>query len=455
MKGITQDFKDNIKKYGRQLDANIIVGNEILDTESINSINPSFNTGLFKTVMHVLEIDSNVKIEKDTYINAKVGVKFDSSDYEYIEYNNYKVTEKPEIQEDTLSYKIMAYDKMVESMIDYDLNITERITVRQYLIVICQRLGWNTNNIPASFTNSNKLIDPSLHIGIRYTFRDVLDEIATISCSFLFFEGEDFYLAYVTETDEIVDEEYLNEDDVTIGEEYFINSLVFARAEESDNIYRKDDESIERDGLHEFRISDNQLLSTNNRSDYIDEMFEYLSSFRFYTYDVKSKGIMFLDICDRFTFNIHGQAYSTIMLNNEIRITQGLEECLYADKPEESETDYKYADLTDKRINQTYILVDKQNQKITQLANQNTEFEEKLTIIEQDVDGIKQNVRDIVDYKREAESRTEIHLTESDDTEILKLEIQGNTTYENYLYPNENLYPSENLYPNMEGSELL
>ncbi len=449
MRNVTVAFKNNIKKYGRQLDAKISANGINLTSEFINNINYSFNTQLFKTVMHVLEIDSNVMIPAQMQLNAQVGIKF-NSEYEYIDLGQYKV-KKCNKKEDTISYDILAYDRMIESMIDYDLQILEKITVREYLIKVCQRLGWNTNNIPAVFINSDKLVDPSLHIGIGYTFRDVLDEIATITCSFLYFKGNDFYLSYVTETNEKINEEYLDENNVTIGEKYFINSLVFSRAEESDNIYRKDNESIEKNGVHEYKISDNQLLSTNDRDLYIEDMFSYLKTFEFYLYDVQSKGILFLGICDRFKFNIRGQTYSTILLNNEINITQGLEEKLYIDKIEGTETDYKYADTTDKKINQTYILVDKQNQKITQLISNQTEFETKLTKQEQDINGLKQEVANTVDYKRETQGYTEIHLVDSGEQNILKLEINGNKTYETNLYPRPNLYPRANLHSNQKG----
>lgn len=453
MKNVTNIFKDDIKTYGRQFDFKIKVNSNDIDNDNINYIKPSFNSSLFKTIMHKVEIDSKYDIERKSKINIQAGVKVNEPNYEYIDYNTYYVNNS-ERQEDTLSYIITAYDKMIESMIDYDLKISEKIKLREYLIKICQRLGWNTDKIPATFINSEKLVDPNLHREINYTFRDALDEIATISCSFLLFIGEDFCLLYPRETNENIDETYLNEDDITIGEKYFINSLVFSRAKESDNIYRKDDENIEVNGLHEYRISDNQLLSTNDRDLYIDEMFNYLKNFEFYVFNVKSKGILFLEACDRFNFVLSGNIYSTLLLNDEVEFDDGLTESIYIDEPEETETEYKYADSTDKKINQTYILVDKQNQKITQQANKITEHEEKITQVEQDVNSIKQNVKDIIDYKREVEGITEIHLTESGKQDLLKLEVKGNKAYESNLFPSEDLYPSESLEPNMEGSEL-
>ena len=450
MKDITNQFKDDIRTYGRQFDFKFKVNKEDIDNDFINCIKPSFNTKLFKTVMHKVEVDSKYDIDKKSKINIQIGVKVNENSYQYVNYNTYYV-KNSERQEDTSSYIIVAYDKMLESMIDYDLELSEKIKLKDYLIKICQRLGWNTNNIPAAFINSEKLIDPNLHRGVNYTFRDALDEIATISCSFLLFIEDSFYLLYPTETDENIDESYLNEDDITIGEKYFINSLVFSRAEESDNIYRKDDENIEINGLHEYRISDNQLLSTNDRDLYIDEMFNYLKTFEFYVFDIKSKGILFLEACDKFNFKLNGSTYSTLLLNDEAQFDDGLNENMYIDEPDETNTEYKYADSTDKKINQTYILVDKQNQKIIQQANQITEHEEKLTKVEQDVDSIKQKVKDVIDYKRTVENVSELHLTDAGSCEILKLEIKGNKEFVSELYPRTNLFPRAGLKPNQMG----
>lgn len=92
---------------------------------------------------------------------------------------------------------------------------------------------------------------------------------------------------------------------------------------------------------------------------------------------------------------------------------------------------------------------------ITQLVQETSEHEEKITKVEQDIDSIRQNIGDVVDYKRIVEGATEIHLYDSGKQDILKLEIKGNKTYESNLFPGEDLYPGNNLYPNMEGSELL
>lgn len=451
MKQVSNNFKTYIKTNGKQLDCKIVITDDlVLGKKDVNSIQPFFNTTLFKTVMCGLEIDSNTRIAEGTEFKAKIGVKSKNSAYEYIEYENYTVY-KCERQEDTESYKITAYDKMLEAMVDFDMEVSQSLTTRQYLISIFEWLNWDTTGIPATFVNSTKLIEPNIHTGIGYTFRDVLDEIATITGAFIYFNGDIPYLKYVSDTNEIIDEMYLSQDDVTIGKKYFINSLVFSRAEESDSIYRKDNESVIQKGLSEFKISDNQILSTNNRADFIDELWNYLKTLEFYIFDIKSTGIMWFDVADKFTIRAHNNAYTVVLLNDEVTVDQDIEERLYADEPEESETDYKCAGDTDKKINQTYILVNKQNQKITQLTNQTTEHEAKISQQEQDIDSIKQKVENTAEYKREKSGFTEIHIEDAGQADILKLEIQGKKTYEANLFPRTNLYPRVGLQPNQKG----
>lgn len=79
--------------------------------------------------------------------------------------------------------------------------------------------------------------------------------------------------------------------------------------------------------------------------------------------------------------------------------------------------------------------IDETEGKITQLVEQNGEFENKLTQVEQSVDQIQQQVSDVVNYKRDLCGTTEIHLTDAGAQEILSLEIAGNKAYPTNLFP--------------------
>lgn len=167
-----------------------------------------------------------------------------------------------------------------------------------------------------------------------------------------------------------IDEEYFKDINVNFGEKYGpINSVVLSRASESDNIYLRDEESVEKNGLCELKIKENQIMNFNNRDEFLQGIFEKLNGTEYHLNDFASTGITYYDICDRYKINIGDKIYSCVMFNDEILVTQGLEENVFTEMPEESETDYTKADKTDRKINQTYIIADKQNQRIEALTS--------------------------------------------------------------------------------------
>lgn len=392
MRNVTSSFKTAIREP-RQIDGKVIVGSQTLTSDVINQIIPKFNASLFKTVMKGVEIDSNTSISIGTNINPQFAL-FVNNSFEWVDYGNYKVY-KSEKNEDTLSYKITAYDKILESMIDYDLEVTYPITVRNYWIAIFTKLNWNTTGIPVSFTNSTKMINQDVHSGIGYTYRDVLDELCTISGVWLVDKNGIPSIVSPNETNETIDETYMKDTNVTIKDKVFFNSLVFSRVEGSDNIYRKDDTSIEQNGLHEFKISDNQLLSTNDRDLYIDELWNYIKTFEYYSFEIDTVGIVFLEALDKFNLSVNNQNYSTILLNDETYISQGLTETIYSESPTEMQTEYKYADTSDKKLDQVYITVNKQGKRIDAVVSTQNEQGESIAQLQLDTESIQMQVIDV------------------------------------------------------------
>jgi hypothetical protein len=111
--------------------------------------------------------------------------------------------------------------------------------------------------------------------------------------------------------------------------------------------------------------------------------------------DYSSPGITYFDPCDKYFVSVGDNTYPCIMFNDEINVTQGLEEFVYTDRLEQSETDYKKADKEDRRINQTQIVVDKHNQEISTLITYVGDRSDKTTSLTQDVDGLISQVQNI------------------------------------------------------------
>ena len=227
-----------------------------------------------------------------------------------------------------------------------------------------------------------------------------------------------------------------------------INSIVLARASDSDRIYKKDQTSIDKNGLCELKISENQFMNFNDRVDYLQGLADKLFGVEYYLNDFVSTGIMYYDLLDMYNVEIFGKTYNCLMLNNEQDITQGLEENIHTDRPEKSETDYTKADKTDRKINQTNLIVDKQNQKIEGVISQIGDRSEKTTTITADIDGLNSKVSQIEDITNETSSTTGTLILENcQEGPLLELKIFGNNNVFKYLYPSDTLYPSNTLYP--------
>lgn len=397
MKTHTSNFKNEIATFGRELDSVITYefdGETIeLGNEQLNYISPHYEGAILKSVMKQLDIESTIEIPLETQINYKFGVKVRNDEvedyrdnYDYINYGNY-IVYKSEKQEDTGSYKITCYDKMLYSMIKYEnMQITYPITIRNYINTICNHLGLIFKNASDEFANYDKEIQNELFLDseggdLNYTFRDVLDQLAETTASTICLdENDELEIRYINNTQDTIDEEYLKNINVNFGEKYGpINSIVLSRSAESDNVYLRNEQSVLKDGLCELKIIDNQIMNWNDRSDYLQDILNQLDGLEYYLNDFASTGICYYDLCDRYNIQIGEETYSCIMFNDEVNITTGMEENIHTDMPSETQTDYTKADKTDRKINQAYIMVDKQNGNITSLVTKTTQLEGKVS----------------------------------------------------------------------------
>lgn len=367
MKTHTNNFKNAIKQFGRQLDSKItyeIDEEEIeLGNDNLNSVTPVFKGTILKSAMKELDIDSNTDIPLGTVVNYQFGVKVGNA-YEYLDFGNY-IVYSSEKQEDLNSYKIVCYDNMLKSMVEYtELQNGEfPMTVREYITNLCEDLGLEFANESQVFANYDKTIETDLYANLGYTYRDIFDELSQVTASTICIDKNDkLEVRYITNTNDTINEEYLKDINVNFGKKFgAVNTIVLSRAADSDRIYYPD--PLPANPV-EIKISENQIMNGNDRSTYMPDIYAKLNGLEYYINDYTSTGIAYYDLCDRYNVQIGDTFYSCVMFNNEVDITQGLEEIIYTDTPEESVTDYTKADKVDRKINGAYIIVDKQNARI-------------------------------------------------------------------------------------------
>ena len=442
MKQHTIDFKSQLTELGRQLRGIITYGNTTLE-EEINAITPHYEADILKSVMKQLDLELTVDIPLNTVINCQIGILV-NGDYEMLNYGNY-VVYNSEKQEDTGTYKITCYDKLLYSMKqNEDLGVKYPIKIKDYLIALGNKIGLSVAN--TTFYNQNMKIPSELYLGQDYTYRDILDEIAQATGSIICLnENDEIQVKYPTQTNDTIDEEFLKDVNVDFGQMYgAINTIVLSRSGESDNIYYP--ETLPENPI-EIKIKDNQIMNFNNRSDYLQGIYNALNGLYYYINDFTSTGILYYDVGDLYNVKIGENTYQCLMLNDEINVTTGIEEIIHTDMPEKSETDYSKADKTDMRINKTYLIVDKQNQKIKSVVDNVTKQNTKISQITQTVDEINSKISDIADITTYGESdRAEVDLIDVNESEPIMIRVHPTSENISYLYPNNNLLPSDTQY---------
>ena len=225
MKTHSEDFKENIGTGGRQIHSIISYGNTELTSE-LFSISYSYEGNVLKSVMKKLEIESLVDISLNTVVNWQFGVLVDN-DYEYLNYGDY-IVYKSEKKEDTDTFIITCYDKMLFSMKPYtNINVNYPINIRNYISAIANHLNLNFANVnDNTFANWNKEIPNEKYLDasgndIGYTFRDVLDELAQVTGSTICINNNDeLEIRYITNTLDTITGKHLKNINVKFGEKY-------------------------------------------------------------------------------------------------------------------------------------------------------------------------------------------------------------------------------------------
>ena len=407
MKTHTSSFKEQIKLMGKEIDSRITFGGTVLGKDDLNAVTPSYQGAILKSVMKQLDIDSNVEIPIGTILKYEFGLKV-NGEYEYINYGNY-IVYSIEKQEDTNSYKIVCYDKLLYSMLDYvKLPITYPISIRDYINAISTALGLKFANKSGTFANYNKQIKADLYDGLGYTFRDVLDELAQVTASTICLNNNDeLEIRYITETGDTIDEEFLKDVNVNFGEKFGkVNTIVLSRSADSDSVYYP---SVLPANPYEIKISDNQIMNGNDRADFLPDIYNKLNGLEFYTNDFVSTGICYYDLCDRYSVKVGDNTYSCVMFNDEVLVTQGLEENIYTELPEQTETDYKHASKDDRMINQVYIIAKKNEAEILAVVNTTKEIQKEIN-------------------PTKDESGSEITIEDASNNPLTYLEIEGKST---------------------------
>ena len=410
-----------------------------IDRDDIKTVKLSFNAPLTGSV--ATELTAELKVElPDVAIYFQNTATYNGTNATKT-YGPFYLKETPSFNADSKTYDHTMYDGFLTAMVDYQpITITYPTTVLAFFQRLCLACGYTTNI--TSLPNGSRSITMDIYDGINYTYRDVFDDIANATGTLFRCDNGVIEKCPLGTSAITIDDDLLKNQNIELGEHFGpINSIVLSRSGESDNVYKRD-ESLT--SWNEYKIVDNQLMNDNNRSDYLDELYNALYDIEYEIFDLELVGYGGFDPLTKVTITTNNTTYNSYVFNNELTFTQGVEECIYTEMPEESTTDYSAASTTDKKINQAYIITNKNTLQIQSLVSQVGDRSNKTTTITQDIDTISQQVSESVTLTKELTQNSLLIIEDAFESDLLKFSIVGNMSL---LYPSNDLYPSDDLYP--------
>lgn len=378
MINVSNDFKTEVKKSAKQIKAYIkdqeTYPTELTEVDGLKSIVITQETSLLHTVMRQVDIKHfGTHNFLDQYINVGLGVVLPDTSTEYIDYGSFKIIER-KIEKDKDYTTLKGFDKMIESLIKWDLDpiydVTFPATVKELLEAICTRLDWTLKT--ATFPHDDTEIEGDVFTGVIETYRDALEMIAEVTGSIIYFDVDDELVVAQVSHDTPLDT--LSADDLNTldikakwGE---INSVVLSRTPAEDNILQKDQTSIDLNGLFEIKIQNNLIVDAA-RETWIGDIFTALNGLEFYPFSADLAGLGYFQLGDRIIIeDLEENQFETVILGIKTSIVDGgFTETFWCDIPDKTSTKYQYAGVIGQKIKNTEIIVDKQKGEII-LVNQ-------------------------------------------------------------------------------------
>ncbi len=397
---ISDDFKKAMTQPIKELQAYIESEDiSIRSEDDLISFEVSCDSGMCKSAMRKLKVkylgEHNLLSQ---WVHAGFGVKLESGSFEYLDYGSFMVSELTFIK-DTGVTEIVAYDKMVNAMKPYaKVDVTYPIGLYSYTLKLCEACGLELGN--TSFTcNNDWVISQELWENINgITYRDIFVQIAQATASTCIVGNDDkIYFKPLTATGGRLT--YNNMSKLKLSEIYGeINSVVLSRSPMvGEDIYLKDEISVQTNGLTEFKIENNEIVD-KNREDAIIPIFNALRGVSYYPFETTTEGLGWYEIADNLEIeNDTGDVFNTSLFNFTIAIDGAIKETLKTVAETKTQTQYQYATSIAKRVKNTEIIVNKQEDYIKQLVSDMYEEDgvvnEKFTQIYQNIDEIVNSVQ--------------------------------------------------------------
>ena len=396
----------------------------------------------------VLNYNSDLVIENKE-IKVEMGVKIGETTT-YYSLGNFLIT-APENNDvaGTTDFEAMDYTKKFNQEFDAT-DLTFPCTALQLAQYCCDKCG--VELATTTFTNSTFIV-PNNQYETGDTYRKVMQDIGKLAYSWIRIGWDNkCYIDFSVPSTTIEDDNKItphNYYDLTVQNEKFgpVNRVVIGMTDvEGENAYIEDGDSIAANGVCELQIMDCNITYTPELRQQAITGASRLFGLTFVPIEINTTGHPWLLGNELIEIEkTDGTKITTIPFDRTIEYAGHIKTKLVASADTKTETEYKNPGTLENAVKQTRIIVDKQNQTITQVVENVGQYDERITQVEQDVDSISQQVSQITDLTREVTNTSSIS-TGEDATSGYPVEfrIYGDVMP---IYPSNNLYPSDTLFP--------
>lgn len=438
MINVTDTIKQAYEQSTTQYDK-IILDNEEYAINSVDYGDDCYDEGnIFGTAIARsldFEIDSNIDLEKKEF-KYLTGVKT-SVGIEWIDLGTF-ITQEVDPNKTTGITKVNAMDYMLKSNIAYksELNYSSgNITILQVLQEACQQAGLTLAT--TDFANNTFIVD-SNQFDENTLIRQVIQAVAQISGTFAKIKNDDkLYLItpkkagltvaqvhkmLVKDLNALPVNKLIGVDPDARIKMSDYSELVCKRnthpinlvslgmsGVEGENVVMRDEESIAEDGENSLVINDNPFAYTEaKRQQLITALFNKVKGFEYTSFEIIGQSKPFLETGDEILVVDKDNTFlSSFLFRFNCKSPNGLESEMSAPSLTKATVEYQNIASAEQVAKRTELRVDKQEQTITGIIEQQTETKNKLTKVEQNIDGITETISSVETKVETAENKAE------------------------------------------------
>ena len=380
-------------------------------------------------------------------IKIEFGVKTNTGT-NYYSLGNFLITAPTDDDvKDKTTFEAMDYTKKFNQEFD-GTGLSFPCTALQLAQYCCNKCG--VELATTTFTNSNFIV-PNNQYETGDTYRKVMQDIGKLAYSWVRIGWDnkcyiDFDVpnAVSDNYDKISTSNYY---DLSLQKKAFgpVNRVVIGMTDvEGENTYIEDEDSVAENGVCELQIMDCNITYTPELRQQAITGASRLFGLTYLPLEINTTGHPWLlgkELIEVTT--TEDTKVTTIPFDRTIEYMGHIKTKLTSKADTKTETEYKNPGTLETSVRQTRIIVDKQNQTITQLVTNVDEYDDRITQVEQDVDSISQQVSQISDLTREVTNNGSVTLEDAYQGNLLEFRIYGDVCP---LFPSTSLYPSKTLF---------